>query len=294
MPFRAEKCFEVVMSRSPISHRRDIVCLISGEEDKLLEYKQKTRFTGIASLQDVHDQLTNFLMALGVREQVHVELLDDDTNTWRTLDSIESMPDKARLRIRKFIYTMNTHTGRREKASRQKGDIRMINGRKRIWSGTRWNCEHDRRLSECKLCAAKHSNQNSGGDAVLHRHKSDNCFDYRGDGAEHQKRRRVEECDTHRHRQWNRQASLPSPVQLEPVSRRPLEPHQGALNDVNHQPYAFSPKFSPAAAAAARAGPAKPSQKAGKWDDLGKATVATPSMEEQADDLFWELFNELE
>jgi hypothetical protein len=63
---------------------------------------------------------------------------------------------------------------------------------------------------------------------------------------------------------------------------------------VNHQPYAFSPKFSPAAAAAARAGPAKPSQKAGKWDDLGKATVATPSMEEQADDLFWELFNELE
>jgi len=195
--------------------QRDIVCLISGE-DNLLEYKQKVRLTAVGSLDDVHEQLAKFLQLLGVNERVVVDLYDGVLEKWKPLDTIETCPDKARLRIRRvpLPYEPPIRTVSREKAARRKGDERTINGRKRIWSGTRWNCEHDRRLSECKFCAAQKSAANNGERACLRRQKSDSLVPL----TPYQKRRRLGSYDHLRLR--GRQNSLPEGANLDKVGRR--------------------------------------------------------------------------
>jgi len=214
--------------------QRDIVCLISGD-DNLLDYKQKVRLTAVGTLNDVHKQLENVLHLLGVNERVAVDLYDAVLGKWKPLDAIETCPDKARLKIRRVPLPSAPPvcTVSREKAARRKGDERTINGRKRIWSGTRWNCEHDRRLSECKFCAAQKEAANTSEHAYLHRQKSDSLVPL----TPHQKRRRLGSFDQVRYL-LGRQNSLPEGANLDRIGsqlerwRDPLQLSHCIENDV--------------------------------------------------------------
>jgi len=213
------------------------VCLLSAVDD-LLEYKQKFQLRQLGSLNDLISQLHTFLESIGVMEQVAVEVYDSEHSVWKPLTELSACPSKARLRIRRAnssIYTPSQPVARRavvrQNSIRKKGDTRYISGKMRIWSGTRWNCEHDRRLSECKFCAAKTE--------TLVRQKSDSAIPW----TNYQKRQRLD-IGSHQDiyaypypqasQQLVRQTSLPvHPERMDP--RRPLELHQRAMNEMKYE-----------------------------------------------------------
>jgi len=208
-----------------------------------------------------------------VTERVAVELFDSVSQSWGALDAIESCPDKARLRIRRLpppYEPLPTRTANREKAVRQKGDLRYINGKKRIWSGTRWNCEHDRRLSECKICAANKYNESR-----LQRQTSD-IFPT----TNYQKRRRLGNND--QPHSWDRQASLPEALMLNRMERRPLQLNHSATNNEEIEWCSHSADSSSASATP----DARPES------SCGTANEKSPPLEEE--DWFWDLVNLVE
>lgn len=254
--------------------QRDIVCLISAVDD-ILQYKQKFRLVSVATLADVQQQLATFLKSLGVTERVGVELFDSVNQSWSPLEAIESCPDKARLRIRRVsqpyepLPTRTANT--KEKASRQKGDLSYINGKKRIWSGTRWNCEHDRRLSECKFCAANKYNESN-----LQRQTSDIL-----PMTNYQKRRRLGNYD--QPNSWGRQTSLPDVSVLNRMERRPLQLNHSATNNEDIAWYSHSETSAPRPAASST----RPESSCGTANEK-----PTPLLEEE--DWFWDLVDLVE
>jgi len=269
--------------------QRDIVCLISGV-DNILEYKQKVRLNSVATLDDIHKQLAQFLKCLGVTERVAVDLFDSETQTWGEFTAIESCPDKARLRIRRIpLYDPSpSRTVSREKAVRQKGDLRYINGKKRIWSGTRWNCEHDRRLSECKFCAAnKEVSKNSN----LQRQNSDIL-----PMTNYQKRRRLgsyeQSC------QLGRQTSLPEGRMLDKMERRPLQLSHTINDQPNDATWYGQPdvdcKSSDSPAPGASQLESSISSISGIENEKSEAPATSGPEEEEGEGWFWDLVDVLE
>lgn len=201
--------------------KRDIVCLVSSI-DNLLEYKQKLKLTSVGTLEDINAQLEQFLKSLGVEEDVTVDMFDTALEIWIPLSDFGSCPNKVKLRIKRAHHP-RTRT-RTVSASRQKGDMRYINGRLRIWSGTRWNCEHDRRLSECKFCAAN----NQADMNPLIRQKSDSCVPW----TSHQKKRRL---GTYDGQVLGRQHSMPTDLASIDLGTKPLQQHVHTVNATEFQ-----------------------------------------------------------